>query len=328
MTKPLSVAVLGFWHVHADDYARLVREHPDTELVAAWDPDEARGREGAERLGVEFAADLDELLARPDLDGVTVTTATNEHPDVIGAAIAAGKHVFTEKVLAATVDDADSLVRRASAAGVALVVSLPQLSVSRTLAAKRLLDEGALGDLTYVRFRMAHDGWLGGWLPDQFGDPEAAIGGALTDLGCHPVYLVQHFLGARPETVTSTYASHSGHAVEDNAVVSMRYPGGAIGVAEASNVTVPGAFAFELRGTKGTLLYGFGREALVGKGGSLGDSWQEVDLGDDGEPPFDLWVRAIRGDADTTANTTAAIDLTRLVVAANSSAATGTAIRL
>lgn len=328
MTRPTTVAVLGFWHVHADDYARLVREHPDTELIAAWDPDEARGREGADRLGVEFVADLAELLARPDLDAVTVTTATNEHPEVIGAAIAAGKHVFTEKLLAATVADAESLVASAREAGTALVVSLPQLATARTIAAKRLLDEGALGDLTYVRFRMAHDGWLGGWLPDRFGDPEAAIGGALTDLGCHPVYLVQHFLGAAPETVTSTYAFHTGRAVEDNAVVTLRYPGGAIGVAEASNVTVPGAFAFELRGTKGTLLYGFGREALLGKGGALGDTWTEIDLGDDGEAPFDLWVRAIRDDADTSGNTTAAIELTRLVVAANEAAERGRTVTL
>lgn len=328
MTQPITVAILGFWHVHADDYARLVREHPGTELVAAWDPDPARGREGADRLGVEFVADLDDLLGRPALHAVTVTTATAEHPEVIGAAIEAGKHVFTEKLLAGTVEDAESLVARAGGAGVALVVSLPQLSTSRTVAAKRLLDEGALGDLTYVRFRMAHDGWLGGWLPEHFGDPAAAIGGALTDLGCHPVYLVQHFLGAAPETVTSTYAFHSRRAVEDNAVVSMRYPGGAIGVAEASNVTFPGAFAFELRGTKGALLYGFGAEALLGKGGSLGEGWQELHLGEDREPPFDLWVRAIRDEAGTAANTTAAVNLTRLVVAANESASTGTTIRL
>lgn len=318
--RPLTVAVLGFWHVHADDYAREVREHPATELLAAWDPDAARGREGAERLGVEFVADLDELLARPDLDAVTITTATADHPTVIRAAIEAGKHVFTEKLLAGTVEDAQTLVDLARDRGVALVVSLPQLSTDRIRTARRLVDEGALGDLTYVRFRMAHDGWLGGWLPDHFGDPDAALGGALTDLGCHPVYLVQHFLGARPESVASSYASHTGRPVEDNAVVSMRYPGGAIGVAEASNVTVPGAFAFELRGTRGTLLFGFGREALLGKGGVLGDGWTEIPLDPDGEFPFARWVRAIREGADVSDNTDAAIELTRLVDAANRAA--------
>jgi 1,5-anhydro-D-fructose reductase (1,5-anhydro-D-mannitol-forming) len=326
MTAPLRVAVLGFWHVHADDYARAVREHPDTELVAAWDPDRGRGREGAERLGIEFVAELGDLLARPDVDAVTVTTATNEHPAVIGAALAAGKHVFTEKLLAATVADAEELVELARGDGLALVVSLPQLAAAHTLAARRLIDEGALGDLTFVRFRMAHDGWLAGWLPERFADPDAAIGGALADLGCHPVYLVQHFLGARPETVAATYGSSTGRAVEDNAVVSMRYPHGAIGVAEASFVTVPGAFAFELRGTEGSLLYGYGREVLVGKGALLGDEWRELDVGEKGEAPFDQWVRAIREDGDTSANTAAAIELTRLVVAANRSAASGRAV--
>jgi 1,5-anhydro-D-fructose reductase (1,5-anhydro-D-mannitol-forming) len=327
MTRPTTVAVLGFWHVHASDYAREVREHPDTELVAAWDPEAARGAAGAAELGVEFVPDLAELLARPELDAVTVTTATNEHRDVILAALRAGKHVFTEKLLAPTVEECEELLAAAREHDVALVVSLPQLATSTTRTIRRLIDDGKLGRVTYARVRMAHDGWIRGWLPEQFADKTAAIGGALADLGCHPVYVLQHLLGAQPATVSATYTSVTDHPVEDNASVTLGYPDGAIGVAEASFVTTPGAYAVEVRGTEGSLLFGFGREALIGKGGDLGaESWTEVEPADAGEPPFAEWVRHIATGTRPTDNSSNALELTRLVVAANAAAESGAAI--
>ncbi len=317
---PRGVAVLGFWHVHADDYARLAAEHPGTRVVAAWDPDAERGREGASRLGVEFVADLGELLARPAVEGVTVTTATDEHPTVIRAALEAGKHVFTEKLLAGATAEAEALVTLAASVERSLVVSLPRLAEPLAVTVRRLVRAGALGELTYARVRMAHDGWIAGWLPERFGDPSAALGGALADLGCHPVYLVQDLLGARPDVVRAAYTRVTDHAVEDNAVVTMAYPGGAIGVAEASFVTTPGAFALEVRGTAGSLLYGFGREALLGKGGALGADWTEVPLDPAEASPFDTWVAAMPTGAPTPANSAAAIELTRLVERAASAA--------
>jgi predicted dehydrogenase len=327
MTQPTKVAVLGFWHVHAPDYAREVREHPETELVAAWDPEGPLGSEGAAELGVEFVPDLAELLARDDIDAVAVTTATDQHRDVILAALRAGKHVFTEKLLAPTVAECEELIDAAREHDVALVVSLPELATSATRTIRRLVADGKLGQLTYARVRMAHDGWIHGWLPERFADREAAIGGALTDLGCHPIYVLQHLLGPRPASVTATYTSVTGKPVEDNASVTLGYADGAIGVAEASFVTTPGAFAVEVRGTEGSLLSGFGREALIGKGDALGsDTWTEVDPQDAGEPPFAEWVRHIRSGSRPTDNSRNAVELTRLVVAANESAASGAVV--
>ena len=324
----IGVGIAGFWHVHAGDYARDATEHPGTRVVAGWDADPALAAEGAERLGIELADSLDALLARPDVDAITVTTATADHTEVISRAIRAGKHVFTEKLLAPTVAECEELAAQAREAGVALVVSLPRLSQRELVAASSLVESGALGTVTYARVRMAHDGWLGGWLPERFADPVAAIGGAFADLGCHPAYLVQRFLGTRPSQITAAYGRVTDHAVEDNAVVVAQYDSGALGVAEASFVTTPGAFAFEVRGTKGSLLFGFGREELIGKGGDLGEDWSPVALGEPAQEPFDLWAEAMRGAADPSENVRAAIELTRFVVAANTAAATGAAVGL
>ncbi|TFV84440.1 Gfo/Idh/MocA family oxidoreductase [Microbacterium sp. dk485] len=317
----IGVGVAGFWHVHADDYARETEAHPGTRVAAAWDDEPGRAREGAARWGVERAESLDALLAHPRVDAITVTTATADHTGVIGRAIEAGKHVFTEKLLAPTVAESQRLADAAAAKGVALVVSLPQLTNPVMVAAADLVDRGTLGAVTYARVRMAHDGWLTGSLPDRFADPVAAIGGAFTDLGCHPAYLVQRLLGAYPERVSAVYTRVTGREVEDNAVVVAAYPDGALGVAEASFVTTPGALAMEVRGTEASLLHGFGRGGLHAKGGPFGDEWVPVPLRPPPPTPFELWVDAIRGRADASANVSAAIDLTRFIVAANTAAA-------
>jgi 1,5-anhydro-D-fructose reductase (1,5-anhydro-D-mannitol-forming) len=318
--EPIGIGIAGLWHVHAEDYARDATAHPGTKVVAVWDEDEAARQEVAARLGIDAVDSLGALLNHPAVGGITVTTATNKHTEVIGRAIAAGVPVFTEKLLAPTVDECESLAASARAQGVPLVVSLPRLTEPLIITAADLIDSGALGDITYARVRLAHDGWLGGWLPDRFADPVAAIGGAFADLGCHPAYLIQRFLGARPVEVTAAYGHVTGKAVEDNAVVTARYASGAVGVAEASFVTTPGAFAFEVRGTEASLLHGYGRDGLYAKGGRFGEEWTLLTPADAGPTPFELWVDAIRGTADASANVQAAIELTRFVAAANHAA--------
>src|SRR5689334_22855729 len=187
MEQPIRVAVLGFWHVHAGDYARAAVDHPDTELVAVWDDDPALGRPGAERFGVQLVSSLDALLARDDVDAVTVTTETSRHHEVMTRAAAAGKHIFTEKVLAPTVAEAEAIIAATDAHDVRLVVSLPRLSHDYALVLADLVDRGVLGRLVHARVRLSHDGAVrrngaNGWLPSRFFDPAPAIGGALTDL--------------------------------------------------------------------------------------------------------------------------------------------------
>jgi predicted dehydrogenase len=325
---PLSVAILGFWHVHASDYARSVNEHPHTRLGPVWDPDVERGRAAAAGLGVEFVDDLDSVLAREDIDAVVVTTATDQHHDVLRRAAAAGKHIFSEKLLAPTVEEAEDVLRVAAESGVVVVVSLPRLYEGTTVAVKRLLDDGALGELTYTRVRLAHNGWIEGWLPERFADRQHAIGGAFSDLGCHPAYLTQLFLGAAPSTVSASYTAWSGRAVEDNAVVTLTYPNGAIGVVEASFVTTPGAFTLELRGTRGSVLFGFGSEKLLAKGAHFSpEGWHELPIPDGEATPFQRWVEHIRTNTTADDNLAAAVELTRLVVAANESAEQAASIR-
>jgi len=325
VSTPLKVAVLGFWHVHAADYARAALDHPDTDLIAVWDDDQTRGRAGAEAFGTSYINDLESLLARDDLDAVIVTTSTNVHRDVMVRAATMGKHIFTEKVLAPTVEEAEEIIAVADASRVRLVVSLPRLYTGYTRAISEIVDSGNLGRLTYGRVRLSHDGALArgdepGWLPERFFDPVAAVGGALTDLGCHPVYLIQRFLGSNPDTVSATYRFVTNRPVEDHAVVTVGYPDQKIGVIEAGFVSGD-PFTVEIRGTKGSIRYGDDGSGLVVTGQAFGsDEPQSIPIPQDGVDAFAQWVDHVRQGTRADDNLVAAVELTRLVVAANRAA--------
>ncbi|MFP7298870.1 Gfo/Idh/MocA family protein [Neobacillus niacini] len=316
----IRVAILSFWHVHAHDYANEVLNHPDTEIAAVWDEIPLRGREAANKLGVPFIEDLDELLENPNIDAVTVTTPTNMHHEIITRAAKAGKHIFTEKVLAPTLKEVNQIVTAVQETGVKLTVSLPRLNDSYTLAIQNVIAEGLLGELTLVRVRLAHNGATSGWLPDHFYHLDQCGGGALIDLGCHPVYLNRLFLGM-PESVNANYGYITGKEVEDNAVSVFRYSNGSIGIAETSFVNSNSPFTVEVHGTEGTLIYGTPEEKLLLRSTkkNLSD-WEEISLPQPRESAFCQWVGHIQNGTEAKENIELAIDLTKLMEASNLSA--------
>ncbi len=353
----IRVAMLSFWHVHGKDYARVAEDHPATEIAAVWDENPERGRAEAAQRGVPFFARLDDLLAQPDIDGVIVDSPTNLHHPVMTAAARAGKHIFTEKVIAATLRQAEEIVAAVDRAGVAFIVSMRRLTDPSTVAIRQLIAEGALGELTLVRVRDSHSGALrtqerpDGWLPLRFYDPEQAQGGALIDL-CHPVYLTRAFLG-RPEGVSAIFGYMTGRAVDDNAVVTLRYPNGAVGVAETGYVAQYAPFSIEVHGTQGSVIYaetGIGEmiaqmRAGATSGASVGGpdgklhirsdnvtgaerQWLVRDVPAGLPPAFDEWVTHIQQGTRPTENIAFGLDLTAIVEAATRSAATGQLVRL
>jgi predicted dehydrogenase len=312
----LRLAILSFWHVHAADYARRATEHPDTEITAVWDEDPVRGRARAAELGVRFHPDLGGLLARDDVDAVVVTCPTTTHREVIKAAAAAGKHVFTEKVLAPTAGECAEIVAAAEKAGIALMLALPRMYEGYTAAIRKVLADDVLGRLTLVRVRLAHGGAIEGWLPEHFYDPAATAGGALIDLGCHPMYLARLFLGRMPETVTASFGHVTEHAVEDNAVAVLRCDNGTLGVVEASFTSPSSPFSIEVHGTAGSLLYGAPEPRLRL---STGGEWQELPVPPRTGTPFDRFVRHVAEGTRDEENLALGLDLTRLMAAATSS---------
>lgn len=333
----IKVAMISFWHVHAKDYAKQANEHPDTEIVAVWDELPERGQEEAVKRGVTCYTDLAELLANKDIDGVVVDTPTNLHREVMIAAAKAGKHIFTEKVIAPTLHEVNEILNAVNESGVTLTVSLPRLNSPSTLAIQDIVEKELLGPITSVRTRLSHNGGIStdanpkGWLPEHFYNAQQCGGGALIDLGCHPMYLTRLLLGL-PDAVSATYGYVTGREVEDNAVSILQYPNGAIGIVEAGFVNAFSPFVIEVHGTEGSLLYSDhdGKVLLrTNKVAEASGQWKVYEnLPESNPSAFHQWVSHIQNGTKAEVNIQLAVDLTKLMEASNRSVAAKQQVRL
>ena len=291
-SDPLKIAVLSRWHVHADEYAKAVNAHPGARVAAVWDEDPARGERWARELGVDFIADYATLLTRSDIDGVVVTSPTNRHRDLIVGAAQAGKHVFTEKVLATQLADAHAIASAVRAAPIHFTISFPRRTIAPLVHAKAMLDSGALGNITLLRIRIAHDGALRNWLPEHFFDPDACGGGAMIDLGAHGMYLSRWLLGT-PRRCTSTFNSVTQRAVEDNAVSVIEFTNNAVAINETSFVSWGGAYSVEIDGTHGGFQMSSPRNVRTRSGEDK--AWKPAELPPDEAMPIPRWIDSILG---------------------------------
>lgn len=323
----IRIGKVSYWHVHAEDYTRQALDNPHTEIAAIWDEESARGKEKAAKYDVPYYASLDEMLARDDIDAVIIDAPTNIHREVMVKAAQAGKHIFTEKVIAPTNKEVQEILSAIKEAGVKFAVSLPRLYSGTTRVVERVIKEGSLGKLTLARVRLSHNGAVADSLPSHFYSKEQCGGGALIDLGCHPMYLVRLFLGM-PESVSANFGYITGKEVEDNAVSVLRYSDGALGVVEAGFVNSHSPFSIELHGTEGTLLFGFPDEVPIVRSNSGGKAWETPSAEDSLSTAFDQWVEHILGGTEATDNIALAVDLTKLMEASTRSAAEGRSIRI
>ena len=170
-----------------------------------------------------------------------------------------------------------------------------------------------------------------GWLPAHFYDPATAEGGALIDFGAHPLYVSRHLLGM-PETVSATYGYVTGRAVEDQAVVSLRYQNGAIAVAEVSFLDQPGSYELEIHGEKGIVRIGMPDMVLRVRRAKANrrepSDWEDMSVPEELKSPFDQWVGHIMNRTNDPENLAISFDLTRLAEASNESAESGRSVTI
>ncbi len=255
----MKVAILGVWHVHATDYARHAASLG--EIVGFYERNDA--------LAEGFIAEMKlpsltrfatpEELLNSEAEGVIVCSATCDHTADIIAAARAGKHIFTEKVMALTDEESDAIAAAVEESGVNFVISLFQKYIGSRKTVKAVVDSGELGKVNYLRFRNCHSGSLYNWLPTHFYNARECGGGAMIDLGAHGMYLTDWLLG-EPLAATSAFTMACDRAdvaeknvdrVEDNAVTVMSYANGAIAINETGFVSGCEPTTFEVHGEQG-----------------------------------------------------------------------------
>ncbi len=250
--------------------------------------DAARAQDAATRLGwEESATDWQEVVARDDVDLVDICTPGHTHAEIAIAALAAGKHVLCEKPLANTVAEAEEMAaaaERAAADGVRAMVGFTYRRVPAVALARRLVQEGRIGQVRQVRAVYLQD-----WIADPEAplswrlDKELAGSGALGDIGAHAVDLAQFvtgdrlvevsghletFVTERPVAAGDTAGTLGGGGssvergpvtVDDAALFLGRFAGGAIGTFEATRFATgrKNALRLEVNGSKGSLAFDF-----------------------------------------------------------------------
>ena len=248
----LRIAMLSKWHVHAEGYARNALATGKVKITAVWDEESERGKEWADRLGADFEPDLDKLLARDDVDAVICDTPTTMHEEVLIKTANAGKHIFTEKALATTVEGCKRIAKAIEENGVTFTISYPQLFNDAMKLIKSYMDSGKLGTVTTVRIRNAHSGVSNGWLPEYWFDEKAAGGGAMMDLGCHPMYQLAALCG-KPKRIAGMFNAPLGSKVDENAVSIIEFENGIIGISETGFDSFCSPHRLEVYGTDGSV---------------------------------------------------------------------------
>lgn len=306
----MKTAIIGTWHVHTEEYTRAIQENPKAEAAIVWDSDCARGKAFADKMGLSFTDDLDSILNDETIDSVMVCSATCDHPELLMKAANAGKHIFTEKVLTISVEDAERVAEAVKASGKVFTISYPHRTFPALRAAKELAESGKLGRITYARVRNVHNGSSADWLPPHFYDKAQCGGGAMMDLGAHPMYTLNWLLGA-PKTITSTFTHVTGRAVEDNAVSLIEFENGAIGVSETGFVSECNPYTLEISGTDGALMI-HGETAQWG-GKATEGKWVDLPLPERIPLPIDQWIDAVVEGTPAPSTIEDAVMLTRLM---------------
>jgi len=232
--EPLSVGVLGYRFMgkaHANALARLPMffpEAPEVERDVIVGRDEDALADAADQLGFErYATDWEDVVS--EVDVFYNLGPNNIHADPSIAALEADTHVFCEKPLAHTLDDAERMVEAARDSSATAGIAFNYRFIPAIQYAKNLIDAGELGEIHHVRGQYLQD-----WLVDPTApwswrnSKELAGSGALGDLGAHTIDLARYLVGDRAGDI-SRLSGHLQTFVDERPV-----PGGDEGSLEGS----------------------------------------------------------------------------------------------
>jgi predicted dehydrogenase len=238
------IAGVSFEHMHMGDLLREAHEHPNAEIVGVCDEQSERMTDAITNFSIPGDRVFQDIAncvrnARPDL--AILCPATARHADVVEKVAALGVDILLEKPFAASLADADRILAAVSKSGVRLAVNWPLRWYPPHVTAKRLIDEGVIGDVSEVHF---YDGNRGPLYhradkvvvsdeevkrkkPSSWWYSRAAGGGSLLDYLGYGATLGTWFMhGEAPIEVTSVVDQPGGLEVDEHSITILRYARG------------------------------------------------------------------------------------------------------
>lgn len=310
----------------------------NVELVAVADPTVARHKEVlAQYPDVRAYKTHRSMLAKEDLDVVSVCSPNVYHAKQVIAALDARCHVLCEKPMALKLDDADAMIDAAKRARRKLMIGFTHRLLRGNQQCKQILTERALGKPFMMRVRFAHGGPMEGWAKSGwFYDKRLAGGGALLDMGIHAIDLCLWMMGPVKSVSAITGTLVKKIPVDDNAVLNLEFKNGALGYIEVGWTSQPGFVGTEIYGTKGSLINNYltGLQLCAGKASAGTDDvtkWKTLDTKPaTGGWPIEIgtWIDVVRGKEKLTMTGTTGRAALEVALAAYESSKTGRRIEL
>lgn len=236
-------------------HAEALQDVPEALVLAACSPNQGHAEAFARRWQIpSFTTDHRRLLERKDIDAVVVGIPNDLHRQVVVAAAEAGKHVILEKPIAHHLEDADALLKACRKHKVLLGYAETICFSPKYARAKKLVEEGAIGQLYMVKQGEKHSGPHSDW----FYDVERAGGGVLMDMGCHGIEWARWMYGKPKVKSVAAHCQRVLHTRrtrgDDNSMVILEFEGGGIALIENSWAK-PGGMddRAELYGTEGVI---------------------------------------------------------------------------
>lgn len=235
---------ISFDHMHMGDLLRQVHEHPGAEIAGIFDPDRAKMDTAVANFGIpeeRVFTDLDACLGATDADLAILCSATAEHADYVERLAPRGLHIQVEKPFAASVTEARRMVAAMEGTGRRLAINWPIAWEASHITAKRLLDDGAIGDLIEVHYYSGNRGPLYHLAdkievsaaeverqkPTSWWYKKASGGGSLLDYMGYGATLGSWYMnGVAPIEVTCVVDEVPGIEVDQHAVAVCRYATG------------------------------------------------------------------------------------------------------
>jgi predicted dehydrogenase len=230
--KTLKVGIIGCGNM-GRRHARAYRYHePVTNLVACYDIQDETARGLGGEFGCAVDGSLDELLARPEIQAVSICTTEAHHVEPVVKAARAGKHILLEKPMAMDLDQAAEMKRAVDSAGVTFMVAHLFRFDQRCAEVKRLIDSGRLGEVVSVDCRFHGT-------PDQQDRVRDVALSIFVFRGCHGIDLMRWYTGSEPVRVYAEslegQLAQKGYQSEDAVFCLMRFASGAVGSIEINS---------------------------------------------------------------------------------------------
>ena len=254
MQKPVRLGIVGLgrW---ARVLARAATLSDKLQLVAGFSRSHQKRDAFATATGIPPVDTLAALLARDDIEGVILTVPNEQHLPVAIEAAKAGKHIYTEKPIASTLEDGLAIAALQQRYGVTVTVGHSARLLAGIREIRRRMDAGELGRVGFIEANFSNeraleltpDTWR--WYKDR------APGGPLSQLAIH-MFDIVHYLGGEIVAANSVASKLSpvGAEVDDQSMTLLKFADGKVAYV-GSCWTSPGIFAVRVFGSKGLIHY-------------------------------------------------------------------------